>query len=427
MRPPLLSLVKDNWEIAPLWSVGKRVKTLNSGLSEKNLLSLSYGNIVRRDIEGADGLRPASYETYQIIEPGDTIFRFTDLQNDKRSLRSAIVTEKGIISSAYLNFRVRPDRMDPLYFSYLMRCYDLNKVFYEMGSGVRQSLNYDELSRLMVPTPPLDDQRAIVAFLDRETAQIDAMVEAQKHVLVLAEEHRKSFIAEEIDRLPEQGYPRAQLRHCVAIQTGVTLGKKYGEDAAEYPYLRVANVQAGHLDLDEIKTVKVSPAVADRSTLKTGDVLITEGGDRAALGRGALWRDEIPGALHQNHIFALRCKDKLDPEFLVYALDAPSTREYFEMTRTQTTNLSSTNSAKVKACKIPLPPVEIQRNAVHRLHSALNRIDQTIAAASDVITLLRERREALITTAVTGRIDPHTGVERVDHPDHADKPTLVNV
>lgn len=257
-----------------------------------------------------------------------------------------------------------------------------------------------------------EDRRAIVDFLDRETAQIDAMIEAQAEVVRLADERRAAVVAEEIARFGTKS-PAVALRHCLRVQAGVTLGNQYAEDLTEYPYLRVANVQAGYLDLEVVKTICVPSGVAAASTLQPGDVLITEGGDRAALGRGALWRGEIPGALHQNHIFALRCGPLLDPEFLVYVLEAPNARIYFESTRRQTTNLSSTNSAKVKAFKTPLPTISEQRRIVERLGQALGRVDDVIASAQQVITLLRERREALITAAVTGRIDPVTGIERV--------------
>ena len=283
------------------------------------------------------------------------------------------------------------------------------------ASGVtRVGLRQEDIRHLPLGVlPSVTRQRAIADFLDRETAQIDAMIEAQEQVVRLAQEHRAGVVAEEIEWLISKGAPTVPLRHCLQVQSGVTLGKHYGEDATDYPYLRVANVQAGYLDLDVVKTVRVSPEAAAKATLRIGDVLITEGGDRAALGRGALWRGEVAEALHQNHIFALRCGPLLDPEFLVYVLDAPSARIYFESTRRQTTNLSSTNSAKVKAFKTPLPGISEQKRVVAKLGEALERVDGVITAARQVMELLRERREALITAAVTGRIDPETGIERI--------------
>lgn len=115
---------------------------------EKNLLSLSYGRIVPKDINASDGLLPESFETYQIVMPNDEVFRFTDLQNDKRSLRSARVEERGIVTSAYTAFT--PRSIHPPFFDYLMRGYDVSKVFYGMGGGLRQSLKFEDVRRLPV-------------------------------------------------------------------------------------------------------------------------------------------------------------------------------------------------------------------------------------------------------------------------------------
>lgn len=270
------------------------------------------------------------------------------------------------------------------------------------------------VAQYRLPLMSRTEQEEIADFLDRETAQIDAMIEAQERVVHLSQEHRAAVVAQTLEAVETEGAPTVPLRYCLMVQSGVTLGNKPSEDYEEYPYLRVANVQTGWLDLNVIKTVRVAPDVARRAMLRTGDVLITEGGDRTALGRGALWRGEIPGALHQNHIFALRCRDCLDPSFLVYVLDAPAARIHFESTRRQTTNLSSTNTAKVKAFKTPLPPVTRQKEIVAELDGALERVNEVIAAAQRVTILLRERREALITAAVSGRIDPITGIERIE-------------
>ena len=302
---------------------------------------------------------------------------------------------------------------DPRFLAYALPkpLLEINALTY---STTVKHLSSKQVLAIGLPDWTFEEQRAIADFLDRETAQIDAMIDAQADVVRLAQEHRGAVVAEEMTVVSAGGAPAVPLRYCLTVQSGVTLGKQFGDDAIEYPYLRVANVQAGYLNLDEIKTIRVSADVAASSTLRAGDVLITEGGDRAALGRGALWRGEIPNALHQNHIFALRCEGLLDPEFLVYVLDAPPARIYFESTRRQTTNLSSTNSGKVKAFKTPLPPIMKQREIVARLNEALVRVDEVIASAQRVIELLRERREALITAAVTGRIDPDTGIERTD-------------
>ena len=123
--------IPKSWTITILSALFSERKCKNSGLTENNLLSLSYGNIVRKNIESNEGLLPASFETYNIIEPGNIIFRLTDLQNDKRSLRTGLCQERGIITSAYVTLQIRSDD-SPRYMHYLFHTYDLCKVFYGM-------------------------------------------------------------------------------------------------------------------------------------------------------------------------------------------------------------------------------------------------------------------------------------------------------
>src|SRR5258708_7489619 len=178
----------EHWSTLPLLAVGRERDEKNSGMAESNLLSLSYGRIIRKDINTNEGLLPGSFETYQIVYPGDIIFRLTDLQNDKRSLRTAIVEERGIITSAYL--ALEPFSADPQFLNYLPRAYDLGKVFYAMGSGVRQSMNYEDVKRMEMLLPAPEEQVTIAKFLDRETAKIDALIEEQRRLIALLKEKR---------------------------------------------------------------------------------------------------------------------------------------------------------------------------------------------------------------------------------------------
>lgn len=170
-------------------------KNKNSLGTETNLLSLSYGKIIKKDINSNDGLLPESFNTYNIIEINDIIIRPTDLQNDKRSLRTGISREHGIITSAYIAMKARKT-VNPEYFHYLLHAYDVMKVFYNMGNGVRQGLNFSEFSRLMVLEPPLDEQQQIVDYLDQKCIQIESIISDKKKQLETLEEYKKSLIFE---------------------------------------------------------------------------------------------------------------------------------------------------------------------------------------------------------------------------------------
>ncbi|MGG6108118.1 restriction endonuclease subunit S [Pantoea allii] len=184
--------VPEHWEVNPFFALVTELNRKNVGLVETNILSLSYGNIIQKPETRNMGLTPESYATYQIVESGEIVFRFTDLQNDKRSLRSAQVMQRGIITSAYM--AVKPQNIDSTYFSWLMRSYDLCKVFYAMGGGLRQSLKFEDVRRLPVLIPPVDEQSEITNTIKAGTARIDALVDKTEQSITLLKERRAVFI-----------------------------------------------------------------------------------------------------------------------------------------------------------------------------------------------------------------------------------------
>lgn len=198
MRDSGIAWVGDipaHWITHPLYFYFGVRKNKNALGLETNLLSLSYGKIIRKDINSNGGLLPESFNTYNIIEKDDIIIRPTDLQNDKRSLRTGIAREHGIITSAYIAMKAIKT-VNPEYFHYLLHAYDVMKVFYNMGNGVRQGLNFSEFSRLMVFEPTIEEQNAIVAYLKEKCNEIDLAIAEKKQQIETIEEYKKSLIFE---------------------------------------------------------------------------------------------------------------------------------------------------------------------------------------------------------------------------------------
>ncbi len=191
--------IPEHYQIVPLFSVVSENRVKNSSNTCANLLSLSYGKIVNKDINTNDGLLPESFETYQVVEKGYTILRLTDLQNDKRSLRSGYVGETGIITSAYVGL-VPSDRIDGRFLANLMHGYDVMKIFYSLGNGVRQSMNYADLKWLPVVLPPLSTQKAIADYLERKIAGIDTLMADKQKLIELLHENRNAVISEAVTK-----------------------------------------------------------------------------------------------------------------------------------------------------------------------------------------------------------------------------------
>ncbi|WP_204013678.1 restriction endonuclease subunit S [Sphaerimonospora thailandensis] len=300
--------------------------------------------------------------------------------------------------------------------------------FASIASGANiYHLSAERVRSLPIELPPMDEQQRIADFLEEETSRISRMESLREVQREILEERAAAVITEMLipgslskpkGEWPWRWLPAlpsdqslGRLGYICRLQTGLTVdgNRELSGDVVTRPYLRVANVQATHLALDSITEITVPRYIAARSTLRHGDVLMTEGGDLDKLGRGTVWRDELPGCLHQNHVFALRPdRDKLDADYLALLTRSVHGRCYFESTGVKTTNLASTNSSKILGFPIPLPPVERQRQLVREINQSLELINQASSAIDKQVALLAERRQALITAAVTGQLDVTT-------------------
>lgn len=183
-------------------------------------------------------------------------------------------------------------------------------------------------------------------------------------------------------------WPLVRLDSLAEVRTGIAKNENAPDRSASRPYLRVANVQAGHLDLSEVKHIAVAEGDIERYELREGDVLMTEGGDFDKLGRGTIWRGEVPGCLHQNHVFAVRTDPaRLLPEFLALLAESDHGRSYFLRSSKQSTNLASINSTQLRAFPVPAAPLAAQREIV--------RVHRSVVAAQRATAQLAEAKRRL--------------------------------
>jgi type I restriction enzyme S subunit len=178
-------------------------------------------------------------------------------------------------------------------------------------------------------------------------------------------------------------HERVRLERIAEVVSGVAKGRKFnGRQPVEVPYLRVANVQAGYLDLSEIKTIQALPEEVEVLALRKGDVLLTEGGDFDKLGRGAMLEQGLPSCIHQNHVFRVRVEQtKLDPVYFSKFLLTNEARGYFLGCAKRTTNLASINMTQLRALPVPLPPLPLQKEFAARV-SEIRALQVEQAASS---------------------------------------------
>ena len=187
--------IPKDWGINIINQIFSNLKNKNVNLQEKNLLSLSYGKIIRKNIKDNTGLLPKNFTGYNIIEKNDIVLRLTDLQNDHKSLRVGRAEERGIITSAYITLRPRRN-IDTRYYYRFLHTFDIHKGFYGMGSGVRQGLNFDELKYLKILNPPVHEQIKIFNYLDLKCNEIDDLISKKEQLVLELESYKKSLIYE---------------------------------------------------------------------------------------------------------------------------------------------------------------------------------------------------------------------------------------
>ena len=187
--------IPKHWDISYLNQVFYQLKNKNKDMLEDNLLSLSYGNIIRRSINTSEGLLPENFNGYNIIDKGDIVLRLTDLQNDHTSLRVGLAKERGIITSAYITLR-GTENINATYFYLYLHSFDIYKGFYGMGSGVRQGLTYSGIKYLKLLVPTEKEQKQIVDFLDNKCTEIDSLISQKEALLSELETYKKSLIYE---------------------------------------------------------------------------------------------------------------------------------------------------------------------------------------------------------------------------------------
>lgn len=316
--------------------------------------------------------------------------------------------------------------MHPGYYNWLFHTDAFADEFYKWGHGIVDDLwttRWQEMKRIKVPVPDYEIQRGIAAYLDIECSRIDEVISEAKASI---EDYRK-LKASAMYRAVTKGFsPSLELADSrtkwigsipthwqiskigrfIKIRSGITLGKTYlqGTELIEMPYLRVANVKAEGFALEDVAKIKVTPDEAEKYALKSGELLMTEGGDRDKLGRGAIWHEEISPCLHQNHVFAVTCDENwLLTEYLAYLTASPVGREYFDLTAKKTTNLASTNSNTIMQFKVPIPPISEQREIVEMLDKKCAAINDLIAEKQSLISDLELYKKSLIYEVVTGK------------------------
>jgi type I restriction enzyme S subunit len=249
------------------------------------------------------------------------------------------------------------------------------------GTSTATHINQKNLATLRVPVPPLPEQRRIVDLLSRAEGIVRLRREAEKKAAELIPALFLNLFGDPATN--PKGWPVDKLDAVAKIISGATKGRRFDpSEAIELPYMRVANVKDGHLDLAEIKTIAVKRGEVEKYRLQPGDLLMTEGGDPDKLGRGALWSGEIETCLHQNHIFKVRAdRSRLLPEYLCELVGSRYGKAYFLRVAKKTTGIATINRTQLGGFPVVVPPLDRQAEFVEKF-AAVRSIQSQQSAAT---------------------------------------------
>ena len=277
--------------------------------------------------------------------------------------------------------------------------------------------------KLSLPLPPLSEQQRIVERIEELFAKLD---EAKERLQEVADSFavrkaailHKAFTGELTKQwrrengVSDASWEEKKLHEVAFVQTGVMKGKHYNGETKLLPYLRVANVQDGYLKLDEIKEIAIDVNLIERYSLRKGDVLFTEGGDYDKLGRGTVWNNEIPGCLHQNHVFAVRPNTSILFDcFLAYQSNSRYGKKYFLSCSKQTTNLASINSTQLKNFPVLLPSLPEQHEIVRLIDDLLARERAAQQAAEQALASIDLMKKSILARAFRGELGTNKASE----------------
>jgi len=404
-----LAEIPHTWELVQLGSLFSEHKNKNTGMQSSNLLSLSYGKIIRKDINTSDGLLPESFEGYNVIDDGDIVLRLTDLQNDQRSLRVGLSHERGIVTSAYVTLRKRNPTLCSEFFYYLIHSYDVRKGFYGMGAGVRQGLNYSGVKKIMLPLPPIDEQTAIVDLLRNKTSQVDILIANVQAQIERLKAYKQSMITEIVTKgldttapmrdsgiewigeIPEQ-WGTIRVKHLLKER------KERSADGSEEPLS-----MSQKFGLVPTKMLDMIPNMASSfvgAKLTYVDDLVF---NKLKAHLGVFSVSKYDGLVSPDYA-VYYSTGKVHLKYLEYLFKTPQCISEFRKRSTGiAAGLTRLYTDGLFAIECPFPTMEEQIAIVDNLNNKCSQIDQLIAIKQKKIDKLSEYKKSLIYEYVTGK------------------------
>lgn len=388
------------------------------------LLSVSQTlGVIRRELISDRPPRADSFDKYKICEAGDVVLnRFNAYRGSL-----GVSNERGIVSPDYLVLRANRNSHSS-FLEYLLRSEELSNFMKSTMGGLGASdpdvsgfsrIDVGSLGQYSVPTVDVRRQQAIAFFLDRETAQIDELIDKQERLIELLAEKLQAVITHAVTKGLDPGAPTkpsgipwlgdipahwevGPVKHFYDIVLGKMLQRDQEVDTdARLPYLKAASIRAGTISLLESNQMWFSKDEVASLSLRSGDVLVVEGG---SIGQSALVDEDMVGIGFEKSLNRVRPKTGSTSEYFQHYMTMARESGYVAMQCVGATFMHLT-SEKLGRMIMPFPPEDEQRQIASNIEQHLLRLENASSKGRRLIDLLRERRSALVSAAVTGKID----------------------
>ena len=409
------------WPLVPAKRLFQNRKIINVGLKEKNRLALTMSGVIRRKLDDLEGLQSSDYSAYQIFEKDDLVFKLIDLENIKTS-RVGIVPERGIMSPAYIRLVPASENVYPKFYYWYFFGFYLNNIFNKLGAGIRQNLASGDL--LLQPVPELcyQDQMRIAQYIDNNVNRINGLIQEKQGFISLLEEKRRALIShivtkgldpnvemkdsgvEWIGSIPKH-WEIKRLRYLGRCQNGINIGGDFFGEG--FPFISYGDVYKNR-ELPNKPSGLVRSSESDRNTytVQKGDVLFTRTSETIdEIGFSSVCMNDIPDAVFAGFLIRFRPNPgAINKSFSKYYFQNELLRAFFVKEMNLVTR-ASLSQELLKRMPVVLPPAEEQALISETLDKKCSSLEELMSETKKSIELLKEHKTALISAAVTGKID----------------------
>lgn len=413
-----LGEIPSNWSVQSCRGVLVDRNERNDPQINENYLSLmaNIGIILYEEKGDVGNKKPEDLGKCKQVYPGDLVINSMNYGIGSYGLSK----HRGVCSPVYIVLKPKLEKIEERYAFRILEIKKFQQYAQSFGNGIlehRASISWDILKNIGLPLPPIEEQKAILGFLDNEIEKIDTLVKTLEKLIDLLVEQRQAVISNAVTKgldpkvkmkrsgvawlgeIPEH-WEVTKIKYIATASNGLTYSPDDLVDSEEgVLVLRSSNIQQGEISLEDNVYVKMN--IPSKSVVKSGDILIcSRNGSRALIGKNALIPDSLNGVAYGAFMMLLRSDIS---RYIYWILNSFIFK--FQSSLFLTSTINQLTVSDLYGFEVPIPPKSEQVEIIRYLQDSTTQINSLIDKATKSVALLQERRTALISAAVTGQID----------------------